>query len=184
MRALVISLSLLLASCGSMGALKATNGAEGLSLAAYNRVVVQNIEDHASMAVEAAVMPRKIDEVAAAKETFAGLIRDEIAKLRVFNQVSRLEVPRKGTLIVSGSINRLEEGTATERLVIGLTGRSELQATLELRDGATKRLLASMDVDESSWIIMGFMGGSQSPESFMASAAEYFAEELRVAKLR
>jgi hypothetical protein len=40
-----------------------------------------------------------------------------------------------------------------------------------------------MDVDKSSWVFMGFVGGSQSLESVMASAAEYFAEELRAAKL-
>lgn len=173
-------ISLLLAGCGSISKIQPSTEGQATDLTKYSRVVVSSFEDKVS---EKAKDP----EVQARRRTGVGRFRELLAlELRssgAFTQVSTEASTEPNTLLIGGAVTRYVEGSGFARLAIGLgAGNAYFDATVEIRDAATKQLLGTVVVDRNSWGGGGMISMSQSLDSFMNEAARNVSAQIVAAK--
>jgi len=170
-----------LAACGTTGniqptantatAVPAGQGKATLDLSAYDRVVVRDFVDATGK------------NHADATRTFPDLIAGKLRDTGVFREVSREPSPGKA-LVISGSITRLEEGSAALRFLVGMgAGSSYFDATTELSDADSGASLGRILTDKNSWALGGGIAATQTPQTFMEGAAVKIADEVRDSKL-
>jgi hypothetical protein len=97
--------------------------------------------------------------------------------------VLRTGTPDGTTLVVSGTINRFEEGNFYLRNAIGLgAGSAYFDAQVQFKDGSSSEVVAIQTVDKNSWVGGGAISAVQTPEEFMREAAIEFAGNLTFMK--
>jgi hypothetical protein len=173
-------ISLLLAGCGSISKIQPSTEGHATDLTKYTRVVVASFEDKVS---EKAKDP----EVQARRRTGVGRFRELLAlELRssgAFTQVSTDASNEPNTLLIGGAVTRYVEGSGFARLAIGLgAGNAYFDATVEIRDAATKQLLGTVVVDRNSWGGGGVFSMSQTLDTFMNEAAKSVSAQVVAAK--
>jgi len=170
--------SLIFSGCGTVSHVAATPGTE-MKLQKYQRVLVLDFADEVTAKAKPAAREQKKLQMDIATKSFADRIAIEIGALKGFREVLRTGSPDSETLIISGTITRYEEGDSSLRLWIGMgAGSAYFDAIVELKDGETKAMLADQKVDQNSWGAGGAIAASQTPESFMQTAAKKLAKDL------
>lgn len=177
---------LLLAACGSTSRLKTDSPRE---LASIGDFALVEVVDFASTASSKAKNEddtlAHAESVEQARQRFADLIAEELGKRAAFDEVSREELDGE-VLQVGGTITRYEEGNVAARMVTGFVGQAHFEATVEVRDKASGRVLGRFDVDRNSWPLpIGASSNAvQNTGMFMSGAAKRIADELAKARER
>jgi len=176
---LLLFLSVFLTACATKPAITSAGG-EPLNLEQYQAVVVSDFGDKATPPGTDARHQDSRDQVRSAGRNFADLIASEIRKTQSFREVVREGAPAAPTLLVGGHITRYERGDVTFRRMIGMgAGSCYFDASVEIKDGKTGKLLGTVIVDRSSFILGGDIAASETPEVFMEHAARRIAKEIR-----
>ncbi len=169
-----------LTGCGTVTPIKPAAEAQAVDLKHYNRVIVKAFEDGVSMKA-------KDPEVQARRRNGVGKFRDMIlTELRgggAFKEVLPEGTPDADTLTIGGAVTRYVEGSAAARLLVGLgAGNAYFDATVEVRDGLSGKLLGTLTVDRNSWGGGGLLSMSQTLDSFMQEAVKRLGAQLTLAK--
>jgi hypothetical protein len=174
----LLYLSVFLTGCATKPAIKSAGG-EPLNLGDYQAVVVSDFGDKATPPGTDTRHQDSRDQVRSAGRNFADLIASEIRKTQSFREVVREGTPAAPTLLVGGNITRYERGDVTFRRTIGLgAGSCYFDASVEIKDGKTGKLLGTVTVDRSSFVLGGDIAASETPEVFMEQAARRIAKEI------
>lgn len=180
---LSLALGLGLSGCGTTSSLKAGAGKSVTELARFNKIVIQDFADGASARVKGEKKIETLHKLGKIKASFPDLLAEEIERTGAFQQVTRSGVVDRDTLLVAGEISRYDEGNADLRLWVGMgAGSSYFDASVEFRDGLTRGVLGTIQVDKNSWGLGGMGAAGQTPETFMREAARKIASELQKAK--
>lgn len=180
---LTLALGLGLSGCGTTSGLKAGAGKSVTELARFNKIVIQDFTDGASAKVKGEKKIETIHKLGKIKASFPDLLAEEIERTGAFQQVARSGAVDRETLLVAGEISRYDEGDANLRLWVGMgAGSSYFDATVEFRDGLTRAVLGTIQVDKNSWGLGGLGAAGQTPETFMREAARKIASELQKVK--
>ena len=167
-----------LTGCGTTSDLKPVSGADIRNIHKYNQVSVLDfgVKSKGKAGANPELLPiRGIH--------FADLIATELESTKVFGKVSRAPAPLPGSLLVSGDITRLTEGSASLRLWVGMgAGSSYFDATVNFSDTDTAQKLGEILVDKNSWGLGGSIAEGQTVEVFMQAAAKKVAEQVAKAK--
>ena len=174
---------LLMTGCGTVSHVTTAPGKD-MRLEKYQRVLVLDFADEVTAKAKPAAREKKKLQMDFATKSFADRIAMEVGALKGFREVLRAGNPDGETLIISGTISRYEEGDSSLRLWIGMgAGSAYFDATVELKDGETKELLADQKIDQNSWGAGGAIAASQTTETFMQAAAKKLAKDLTSIKL-
>ena len=160
--------SLILSSCGTTSNLQGARGGAVTSTKKFSKVTVQDFKSSA---------PEVGENVNKGKVYFADRIATELKKRGKFSSVARNAKPDANTVVISGTITKYDEGSATKRMLLGMGfGMALFEANVEFRD-SKGAAIGSIKVDKNSWPLGGAIGASQNPQGFMDGAAEKVAEE-------
>lgn len=183
-----------LVGCGTTSQVRPAQAADASAVApaatelrAYERVVVRDFIDETSKdKIKPEDLQTYTDTVATATRTFADLIAQKLKATAAFSEVVRdsgHEPPGAGTLVISGRITRLTEGSRAARLLVGFgAGSAYFNATTDLADGETGAVIGSIATDKNSWALGGAIAASQNVHSFMTGAADKIAKEVATLK--
>lgn len=167
-----------LTGCGTTSDLKPVSGAAIRNVHKYNQVSVLDFE--VKTRGKAGAAPELLQ---AKGKHFADLIAMELETTRAFGKVSRAPAPLPGSLLVSGDITRLTEGSASLRFWVGMgAGSSYFDATVNFNDTDTAQKLGEILVDKNSWGLGGGIASGQTVEVFMQVAAKKVAEQVTKVK--
>ena len=167
-----------LTGCGTTSNLKPVAGADIRNLHKYDQVSVTDFG--IKLTKKADANPELLQ---AQGKHFADLIAIELENAKAFEKVSRTNTPLPGSLVVSGDITRLTEGSASLRLWVGMgAGSSYFDATVNFADGDTGQKLGEILVDKNSWGLGGALASAQTVEVFMQQAAKKVAGQVAQAK--
>jgi hypothetical protein len=149
----------------------------------YERVHVEDFKDGVTAQTRTAQQAKKEVEMAIRTKSFPDRIAIELGAHNVFQEVVRTGTPDASTLVIGGTITRCDEGDVVLKMMVGMgAGTSRFDAMIEFRDGGTSELLATQQVDLSSWVGGGGIAATQTPETFMGYAARQLAFEVGSAK--
>jgi hypothetical protein len=162
---------------------KAAPEKAAVDFSGYDSVVVFDLVDAtAKSAIKPEHAQAYADTMQTAVRTFADLIAQKIRATGVYAEVVRGPAEGKA-LIVSGRITRYVEGNAALRFFIGLgAGSSYFDASVDLTDAETGKVLGRVVVDKNSWALGGGIAAGQSVDHFMKGAADKIAAQLREAR--
>ena len=164
--------------CGTTSNLKPVVGADPGNIQKYSRVSVLDFGVKTGGKTNA-----HPERLTAQGKYFAELIAAELKNTKAFEEVSHAATPLPGSLLVSGDITRLTEGSASLRFWIGMgAGSSYFDATVKFADADTAQSLGEIMVDKNSWGLGGGLAAGQTVEVFMREAAKKIAEEVAKAK--
>jgi uncharacterized protein DUF4410 len=163
-----VAASLILSSCGTTSSLQGAHGAALTSTRKFSKVTVQDFKSSA---------PEVGENINKAKAYFADRIATELKKGGKFSSVARNAKPDANTLLITGTITKYDEGSATKRMLLGMGfGMALLEANVEFRD--SKGLsIGTIKVDKNSWPLGGGLAAGQDPQDLMKGPAEKVAEE-------
>jgi hypothetical protein len=174
----ILTLSVLLAGCGTTSNLKPVTGANIRIIQKYSRASVLDFGDKANAKTETA--SQKVQEPG---RHFADLIALALENSKAFEKVTRGTAPQPGSLSVSGDITRCVEGSSSLRFWIGMgAGSSYFDATVQFADADTGEKLGEILVDKNSWALGGGIAAGQTIQSFMEAAAKKIAAQVAKAK--
>jgi hypothetical protein len=167
-RPILLCVSLFLTSCGTVGSLQRTTN---VTARKYDRVVVQNFT--------ASVPDDETEKAAQAQSGYPDAIAAALVRKGVRIPVVRTAGAGQGALVVSGHINRCEDGAASLRFWIGMgAGSTYFDATTRISDGGSGTSLGTIKHDKNSWPLGGIIASTQTVDSFMRMAAERTADEI------
>jgi hypothetical protein len=167
--ALWIAMAVSLTSCGSVGSLQRTTNIAPAHK--YNLVVVQDFT--------ASVPEDEREKALQAQSGYPDAIAAAICRKAPGIRVTRQGPVRPGTLVVSGHINRCEDGAASLRLWIGMgAGSTYFDAVTQISDGGSGTSLGTIKHDKNSWPLGGIIASTQTVDSFMRMAADKTADEV------
>lgn len=185
----VTMLALLLTACGTTSNIQAiskqeASAAPAKEFSSYSKVTVLDFVDATdSSKIKAEQLQTYTDTMKRASQNFADLLAQEIRATGAFAEVVRGSSTGKA-LMVSGRINRLVEGNAALRFLVGFgAGSSYFDAAVELTDAESGASLGQITSDKKSWVLGGGIAATQTVDSFMKGVAENVATQLRDAKL-
>lgn len=183
MRYAILSLSLLLAGCGTLGKLDASSERKR-EIADYQRVVVgEFVANDDRKARNEAQATKRAEQIETGRAAFAKKIAAELREVGAFAEV--LEGEGAGpALKIEGSIDQWEPGNVAARSLVGFVGKSKFDATVIFRDLDSGTELGRLEVNRNSWPlpIGTFTNVVQSVEFHMGLAAKRIAHELAKAK--
>lgn len=158
----------LLVSCGSTSKVKSV---EGASAKTYSRVIVNDFTH--------SVSDYKVkSKVNMATKTLPDAIAGELEATGAFTSIARKGKADASTLVIGGNISDYDDGNAAMRLLVGFAaGNSNLNGTIQYRDGATGKLIGSQKADKNSWALGGMLAANQDAESFIEPVAKKVAAE-------
>jgi outer membrane receptor protein involved in Fe transport len=166
---LLLSVSALLASCGSVAKVDAPNSGP-LTTKTFQRVLVKDFTH--TVADDDGTTP-----VAARK--FSDKIAEAIREAKPGANVSRTGKEGPGTLVITGEVTRYCEGSAALRFLVGMgAGSSYFDANVRLIDGADGKQCGLIRVDKNSWGLGGGIAASQTVDHFMGLGAKTTATEV------
>ena len=170
----IAGLTLLLSGCGTVSALKLKTLDATLLKGHYDNVVV---EQFSANATKTDVDQAKITWV---RGRFSDLIVEEMRQTNVFKEVSKDKEPNEETLLIGGDITSYIEGDVFMRSFIGFgAGSSYFKSLVQFRDGKTKNEIGTIEVDNNSYVLGGYLAAGQTPEAFMRGAAKKIASEAK-----
>ena len=183
-----LTCALFLGACGTTSELREPETSPLVTplddLSIYQHVVILDFEDQASGEVEAEKQEEKKRELEVAIKHFADILAKEVSSKIENIDVARENHGKTNTIIISGEITRLEEGSAAARFLIGFgAGSSYFAAIIRVSDSASGAPIGTIKVDKNSWALGGGIASGQTVESFMTGAGQTLAAELKEAGL-
>jgi hypothetical protein len=177
---------MLLVGCGSVSDLQPTKPGTSADLRRYQKVVVHSFTNTIEVTQkDPAEAARARAQLEAATRKFNTQVTEEIRLSGAFAEVIRGETAVPDSIVIDGVITRAVEGSKAARLWVGFgAGNAYFDATLQVRDGSTGELLATLVVDRNSWGGGGLLAAEQTMDSFMLEAAKKVASDLAVAKMQ
>jgi hypothetical protein len=175
----LLTVSGMLAACGTTSALQVNDEAQTIDLTPYTRLLVEDFADEATEQAKPELRPLLQPKMAEAIKLFPDQIAAVIRESGGFDEVLREGPVDATTLVLRGAITQYDEGNATLRWMVGFAaGNANFDARLELIDGASGERLGTWVVDKNSWALGGGIAATQRPEDFMAEAAAKIGGEL------
>jgi hypothetical protein len=166
---LFVASAAFVSSCGTVGSLQRTSTVAMAQK--YHRVVIQNFT--------ASVPEDELAKAARAQSEYPDSIAAALIRKGTGLKVTRDGDVGPGTLVVSGHINRCEDGAASLRLWIGMgAGSTYFDATTRISDGGSRTSLGTIKHDKNSWPLGGVIASTQTVDSFMRMAADKTADEV------
>jgi len=177
---------ILLVGCGSVSDLQPTTPGTSADLRRYQKVVVHPFTNTVQVSQkDPAEADRARAQLEATTLKFNTQVAEAIRLSGAFAEVIRGETAVPDSMVIDGVITRAVEGSKAARLWVGFgAGNAYFDATLQVRDGTTRELLATLIVDRNSWGGGGLLAAEQTLDSFMLEAAKKVANDLAVAKMQ
>lgn len=156
----LLVISVILSACGSTMHLHDKEQCKP-----YAHVIINDFKDKASR-------KHNNPHIIAEGKRFADLISREMIKKDLFDKVDRNIKSDKTALLIDGDILKYQEGDEMLRSLIGFgVGGCRFAAKVYLRDNETKKIIASIDVNQVSGIIDEFEGRGIDIKSNVKNAA-------------
>jgi len=175
---------LTLAACGTISSLTREANDAPMRIADFSRVEV--LDFSASDAYHSDDAKKQADydaDIKQARREFADKIAEKIKESGAFAEVSRL--PLEGAALrVTGDISRYDKGNIVARGLTGFAGRPRFDATVDISDARSDRVLTTLKIDRNSWPlpIGASLATLQTTNVFMNEAARKIASELAAKK--
>lgn len=130
----------------------------------YARVIVNDFKDKVSK-------KHNNPHIIAEGRRFADMLANEIIKKDLFDKIDRNIESDEDALLIDGDILKYQEDDAMLRFVVGWgAGSSKFNAQANLRDNKTKKIIASINVNETSGITGGFANKHKIKHTIRAAA--------------
>jgi hypothetical protein len=173
-----------LASCGSVSGLSHEAADAPARIADFSRVEVLDFSaSDAQKFDDAKKQADHAESLAKAQHDFADKIAEAITATGAFTDVAR-SAGAGPALRVSGDISRYDEGNIVARGLTGFAGQTHFDATVQVTDSGSGKILATLTVDRNSWPLPVGASAStlQTTNYFMNNAAKKIADELAAKK--
>lgn len=178
---LILATATILSSCGTTSSLREEGSASNISnlnFSEYNKVIVKDFKNEVPNAANNSL-------VEADGKKFAIMIVDKIKEKDTFDEVLYNGKVQDKALLIQGAITEYEPGNAALRAMIGFgAGSSNFDADVNILDNKSKKKLASMKADKTSWALGGAIAAGQNIDVHMQDVAQKIADEITDAKLK
>lgn len=164
---------LILQSCGSVSSIRPTNTNGSVDISSYNKIVINNFTNQTSN--------NEVDDIA--KSNFPNKLFNKLSESSLFKSVQRNK-KSYDSLIISGNITKYEEGDVFLRTLVGFgAGRAYFYSDVDLIDGNTYKKIGTIEVRRKSWLLGGYISGSQTPEVLMKDSVADIVKKIKMQKL-
>lgn len=160
---------LILQSCGSISSIRPVTKNGIIDLSSYNTIAINDFSN--------ATNKEEVDDIA--KTNFPNKLFKKLSESSLFDSVKRNNRNRD-SLIISGKITKYEEGNMFLRALVGFgAGRSYFYSDIDLIDGYTYQKIGTIEVRRKSWLLGGYISGSQTPEVLMIDSASDIVDKIK-----
>lgn len=171
---ILIGFVFLLSGCRTISSLKMSPNTAFLHQRQYDNVIVEKFNN------KVATTDTDRGKIDWACNSFADYIVQELRSTDAFARVTREGRPTKSSLLIGGDLTKYYEGDVMGKALIGFgMGSSYFDSLVKFSDGATGRQIGTIEVDENSWLLGGWIAAGQTTEAFMRGAARKIAEEAK-----
>jgi hypothetical protein len=178
---LLLATATILSSCGTTSSLReegAASNMNNLNFSEYNKVIVKDFKNEVPNASNNSL-------VEADGKKFAIMIVDKIKEKDAFDEVLHNGQAPGKALLIQGAITEYEPGNAGLRAMVGFgAGSSNFDADINILDNKSKKKLASMNADKTSWALGGAIAAGQNIGVHMLDVAQKIADEVTEAKTK
>ena len=160
---------LILQSCGSVSSIRPIIKNGSVDISSYNTIAINDFSN--------ATDNEEVDNIA--KANFPNKLFKKLSESSLFNSVQRNSRSRN-SLIISGKITKYEEGNMFLRALVGFgAGRSYFFSDVDLIDGYTYQKIGTIEVRRKSWLLGGYISGSQTPEVLMIDSVSDIVDKIK-----
>ena len=164
---------MILQSCGSVSSIRPTITNGSVDISSYNKIVINNFTNQTSN--------NEVDDIA--KSNFPNKLFNKLSESSLFKSVQRNK-KSYDSLIISGNITKYEEGDVFLRTLVGFgAGRAYFYSDVDLIDGNTYKKIGTIEVRRKSWLLGGYISGSQTPEVLMKDSVADIVKKIKMQKL-
>ncbi len=178
----LLSLLVALPAAAAVGRLKGAKAFRKVDLHAYTQVVVVDLADAVEKRPEDAEdQAEYTGAIAAAAKSWADNLAERFRASNKFESVERAAHDGEHVLVVGGRITGYRQSNAAGRY-IGLGAGSRFEGVIELKDGASGKLLGTIAFDFTSDAIPGVANVVQTVARFIDGTAQRTHDEVLIAK--
>lgn len=179
MKKLLIITLIFLSSCGSISKLHLSHNQEiaKIDFAKYQKIIILDFVNKTNKTLNTKDGKAKITQILADK-IYHNLQDSTVFENKNIIKTKSKKFIKKGNLIISGNLTRIQEGNDILRGIFGLLGRSRLVGQVNLIDGHTKKVIAKIDINKASLAYGLFIAANQDLQYLLNVSAKIIVKKL------